>query len=100
TTTLSQELYKYLEQRKEGDEIAGLVTELLIWKWVDLIEFLNTEEGKVKLEKLLRNLKKWGEEGRSIEEAQQQQQQQQQQPIEPSKGEATSEEEGSKEDVA
>lgn len=64
----SQELYKYLERRKEGDEIAGLVAELLVFKWSDLIIYLNSPEGKIKLEKLLKNLEKWSDEGSGEQE--------------------------------
>lgn len=81
----SKELYKYLEQRKEGDEIAGLVTELLVFKWSDLIDYLATTEGEQKLLKLLKNLKKWSDEGAGEQE---EKEQQQQQPIESPEGEA------------
>lgn len=91
----SQELYKYLEQRKEGDEIAGLVAELLVFKWSDLLSYLSTQEGEEKLLKLLKNLKKWSDEGAGEQE----EGEQQQQPIEPPQPEVTPKEaEGDKED--
>lgn len=80
---------KQFEMMVDEKEFFAKMAELTVGK--GKIEIMNAE-----IEKILyyENLKKWGEEGRSIEEVQQQQQQ----PIKPPEGEATSEEaEGDKE---
>jgi len=55
----SKELYAYLELRKQGNENAEQMFEMLVFRWPDLIEYLNTEEGQEKLLRLLRNINKW-----------------------------------------
>ena len=72
----SKELYDYLEQRKQGNEIANQMFEMLVYRWADLIEYLNTEEGQEKLLRLLRNINKWIVAVELIEQQYQQQLQQ------------------------
>lgn len=77
----SIELYNYLELRKQSNEISQEMYNMLVYKWPDLIEYLNTEEGREKLLRMLRNINKWINEVSLAEQQHlQQQQQQQQQP--------------------
>jgi len=55
----SKELYEYLELRKQGSENANQLFEMLVYRWPDLIEYLNTEEGREKLLRLLHNIQIW-----------------------------------------
>lgn len=81
----SKELYDYVELRKQDNENAEQMFEMLVYRWADLIEYLNTEEGREKLLRLLRNINKWIAavnlaEQQYQQQYQQQLQQQQQQP--------------------
>ena len=90
----SKELYDYLELRKqEGNENANQLFEMLVYRWPDLIEYLNTEEGQEKLLRMLRNINKWIDVV-NIADQHYQQQQQQQLGIEGIKGRPTKTGEG------